>query len=62
MSIPVVESEQIQAIEHLEDLCAFEEGLTAWEMEFVEKKSHQIHRPFSRKEVDKIQQIWLLRT
>ena len=62
MSIAVVESEQIGAIEHLEDLCALEEGLTAWEVEFVEKKSHQIYRPFSRREVDKIQEIWLART
>lgn len=60
--IPVAESEQTEAVEYLEDLCALEEGLTAWEMEFVEKKSHQVHRPFSRKEVDKIQEVWLART
>ena len=60
--IPVAVSEQIGAIEHLEDLCDLEEGLSAWEMEFIEKKSHQTHRPFSRKEVDKIQEIWLART
>ena len=60
--IPVVESEQIQAIEHLEDLCALEEGLTVWEMNFVEKKSHRTHRPFSRLEIDKIQEVWLART
>ena len=58
----VAVSEQIDAIEHLEDLCALEEGLTAWEVEFIEKKSHQTHRPFSRKEVDKITEIWLTRT
>jgi len=58
----IVESEQIEAREHLEDLCALEEGLTTWEMEFVEKKSHQTHRPFTRREIDKIQEIWLERT
>ena len=60
--IPVAESEQVEAREHLEDLCAVEEGLSTWEMEFVEKKSHQTSRPFSRKEVDKVQEIWLART
>ena len=60
--IPVAANELVDAKEHLEDLCALEEGLTAWEVEFIEKKSHQIHRPFSRREVDKIQEIWLART
>jgi hypothetical protein len=60
--IPVAESEQIEAREHLEDLCALEEGLTTWEMERVEEWSHRTHRPFSRKQIDKIQEIWLART
>lgn len=60
--IPVVESEQIEAIEHLEDLCALEEGLTPWEMERVEEWSHRTHRKFSRKQIDKITEIWLTRT
>ena len=60
--IPVAESEQIGAIEHLEDLCALVEGLSTWEMNFVEKMSHRTYRPFSRREIDKVQEVWLART
>lgn len=60
--IPVVASEQIEAIKHLEDLCALESGLSTWEMNRVEEWSHRTHRPFSRKQIDKIQEIWLART
>lgn len=60
--IPVAESEQIEAREHLDDLCALEGGLTPWEMGRVEQWSHQKVRPFSRKVIDKIQQIWMTRT
>ncbi len=46
-----------KAVEHLRDLLALEDGLTEWEVEFVEKMA-ALNRPFTKAEMKKIYDIY----
>jgi len=42
----------------LDDLLGVESGLTGWEVEFVEDLHKRRGRRFSRRQIDKLHQIW----
>jgi len=40
------------------ELLEVEDGLTAWEVEFIEQLSHSLSEPLSERQHDKLEECW----